>query len=439
MSQRAAAWAQPDEEKIRWNDALDQEHTWYTRAEAVRIADNVLAYQDKSGGWPKNIDMAQMLSEADRDRIREEQAKRGKTPNNITIDNGATHTQMRYLARVYNGTGYERFKESFLRGIGYLLEAQYDNGGWPQYYPLREGYYEQITFNDGAMVGVLEILRDITEGHQDFAFVDMGRHAQIEASFTRGIESILRMQVRQNGKLTAWCAQHDKNTLEPTWARAYEPPSLSGGESVGIVRFLMSIEAPSPEIIASIEGAVSWFQEVAIHGLRYERFSDEKGKRDRRVVSDPDASLLWARFYELGSNKPIFLGRDSIVRYALDEVEQERRSGYSYYGSWAKDLLENEYPLWKSKHASSNLGEYTFRPRVIHTTDLGADPDDEMSMVRHLVMGHWFDTEGLIVNTGCWLKTQENTNMLDALLDTYSKVVAQSQGSRSRISLRRIP
>ena len=43
---------------------------------------------------------------------------------------------MRYLARVYNGTGYERFKESFLRGIDYLLEAQYDNGGWPQYYPL---------------------------------------------------------------------------------------------------------------------------------------------------------------------------------------------------------------------------------------------------------------------------------------------------------------
>ena len=78
FSQNPVAWAQPDEEKIQWNDVLDQEHTWYTRAEAVRIADNVLAYQDKSGGWPKNIDMAQVLSEADRDRIREEQARRGK-------------------------------------------------------------------------------------------------------------------------------------------------------------------------------------------------------------------------------------------------------------------------------------------------------------------------------------------------------------------------
>ena len=182
--------------------------------------------------------MAQVLSEADKDRIREEQAKRGTIPNNITIDNGATHTQMRYLTRVYNGTGHERFKKSFLRGIDYLLEAQYDNGGWPQYYPLREGYYEQITFNDGAMIGVLEMLRDITTGLSDFAFVDATRRETIKGSLNRGIESILRMQVRQDGTLTAWCAQHDKNTLEPAWARAYEPPSLSGGESVGIVRFL---------------------------------------------------------------------------------------------------------------------------------------------------------------------------------------------------------
>ena len=64
---------------------------------------------------------------------------------------------------------------------------------------------------------------------------------------------------------------------------------------------------------------------------------------------------------------------------------------------------------------------------MIHTTDLGADPDDQMSLVRHFVMGNWFDTEGLIVNTGCWIKTQQNTNMLDALIDAYGEVVANLQ------------
>ena len=49
------------------------------------------------------------------------------------------------------------------------------------------------------------------------------------AAVARGIDIILRTQVRQNGELTAWCAQHDQETLEPAWARAFEPPSLSGG------------------------------------------------------------------------------------------------------------------------------------------------------------------------------------------------------------------
>ena len=397
----AEVWAQSGNKPILWDDALDQEPAWYASAEAVRIADNVLAYQDKSGGWPKNIDMARLLGEAEKDGIRKEQAERGATAQNITIDNGATHTQMRYLARVYKRTGFERFKESFLRGVDYLLEAQYNNGGWPQYYPIREGYYEQITFNDGAMVGVLDMLRDIATGQPYFAFVDATRRAGIEAAVTRGIESILRMQIRQDGKLTAWCAQHDKNTLEPAWARAYEPPSLSGGETVGIVRFLMSIEVPTPEIIAAIEGATAWLENVSIHGLRYDGFTNQEGEKDRRVVQDPDAPRLWARFYELGSNRPIFLGRDSVVRYALAEIERERRGGYSYYGTWADALLEKEYPQWRSRYLLSGIsrggaldGE---RHRVIVSTDIGGtDPDDFQSMIHLLLYADVLDIEGLI-------------------------------------------
>jgi hypothetical protein len=69
----------------------------------------------------------------------------------------------------------------------------------------------------------------------------------------------------------------------------------------------------------------------------------------------------------------------------------------------------------------------TFKPRVIHTTDLGADPDDEMSMVRHYAVSNWFDTEGLIVATGCWRKSQSNTGMLDALNNAYAQVVDNLQ------------
>ena len=64
----------------------------------------------------------------------------------------------------------------------------------------------------------------------------------------------------------------------------------------------------------------------------------------------------------------------------------------------------------------------SYKPRIINTTDLGADPDDEQSMVRFLVCANEFDTEGLIVATGCWKKTQENTEMLDKIVNAYEQV-----------------
>src|SRR3712207_3177707 len=99
-----------------------------------------------------------------------QKAETGKE-SSATIDNRATFTQLEYLARVYAAQKQERHREAFLRGLDYLLAAQYENGGWPQYYPLRKGYYARITYNDNAMVGVLELLRDVARRGADYAFV----------------------------------------------------------------------------------------------------------------------------------------------------------------------------------------------------------------------------------------------------------------------------
>jgi PelA/Pel-15E family pectate lyase len=113
----------------------------------------------------------------------------------------------------------------------------------------------------------------------------------------------------------------------------------------------MEIERPTPEIVAAIEGAVAWFEAVAIQGLRQENFADATGRKDRRVVPDAGAPPLWARFYELGTNRPIFLGRDSIVRYSYSEIEHERRNGYAYYGRWPASLLDTDYPKWRARRS----------------------------------------------------------------------------------------
>ena len=247
-------------------------------------------------------------------------------------------------------TNEPQYRQAFLKGLSHILEAQYPTGGWPQFYPLsKKSYHRHITFNDDAMVRILELLRDVSES-SDYAFLKTEERTKAKDAVTKGIDCILRSQIKQDEKLTAWCAQHDEKTLEPAWARSYEPPSISGAESVGVVRFLMSVEEPTPEIIAAVEGAVEWFRSVVIHGMRLERFTDAEGQKDRRVVEDSDAGPLWARFYEIGSNRPIFLDRDSVVRYSLSEIGQERRGGYAYYGSWATKLLTDEYQQWREKH-----------------------------------------------------------------------------------------
>jgi PelA/Pel-15E family pectate lyase len=330
---------------VRWSTAvLRQKPEWYASTDARVVADSVIRWQSAHGGWPKNTDLAAPPPSP---------VALGKTPgrdSTDTIDNGATTTPMRFLALMVRATRDTRYRAAFDRGVDYLLAAQYPSGGWPQYFPLRKGYYSHITYNDDAMVSVLTVLRAVAAGKPPYDFADAARRARAATAVARGIDCILRTQIKQNRKLTAWCAQHDETSLEPAWARNYEPPTLSGGESVGIVRFLMDIEQPTPEMVAAINGAVAWFEGVAIHGVRLEEFTGADGKRDKRVVADPAAEPLWARFYELGTNRPVFTGRDKVVRYAISEIEHERRNGYSYYVTSPASLIGKEYPRWRAKH-----------------------------------------------------------------------------------------
>ena len=346
-------WAQSGSERIDWDDALEQASDWYESSEAIRIADNVLLYQHDTGGWPKNLDMAQVLTAAEKDSIRREQDAGGTTLSNITIDNGATYTQIRYLARVHEATGRERFGEGVLRGIDYLLEAQYENGGWPQYYPIRDGYYENVTFNDDAMIGAMRVLRDVAQEEERFAFVDAERRHRAATAIEKGLDVILETQIEVDRTLTAWCAQYDPETLEPVGARSYEPPSISGGESVGIVEYLMELEEPSPEVIRAVEAAVAWFDRVKLTDVELVEVEDASLPDGYDLVvgyAPTDSSPLWARFYEIGTNRPMFLDRDGTVYRALSQIPYERRTGYDWLGGWPRELLAEKYPTWRKNH-----------------------------------------------------------------------------------------
>jgi PelA/Pel-15E family pectate lyase len=285
--------------------------------------------------------MATPLSDAAKRRL----ARRREA---ASIDNGATYTQLRFLARAFSATRDEPVQDAFAKGLDYLFDAQYENGGWPIYYPLRGGYEDHIHFNDNSVSGVLTLMDDVAKGASPFDFVDAERRRRADAAFDKGIDCILKCQVVVDGRRTAWCAQHEEKTLAPAPARTFEPVSLSGHESVDLVRCLMRVENPSPEIIVAVRDAVAWLDSVKIEGIRVVRIDTPQGD-DLAVKEDADAPAIWARFYEIGTNRPIFTGRDAIVRYRYDQIERERRTNYAYYGDWPRKLIDQEFPAWAAK------------------------------------------------------------------------------------------
>ena len=317
---------------------------FFKTEEAQRIGDNVLLYQQTTGGWPKNIYMPAELTEQEYNAA----LKAKEDTNQSTIDNNATTTEIEYLSRLYLATQKEKYKEGVLNGIQYLLKSQYENGGWPQFYPRPKGYYVQITYNDNAMVRVMNQLRSIYEKKAPYTFLPDNICEQARNAFNKGIECILKTQVRQNGELTVWCAQHDRVTLEPCKARAYELPSLSGQESDNIVLLLMSLPHPSADVVKSIEGAIKWFQKSEIKGIQKEYFTNSDGKKDYRMVPCEDCPTLWARFYDLETNRPFFCDRDGIKKYDISEIGHERRNGYSWYNKDGSKVLKR-YEKWKKE------------------------------------------------------------------------------------------
>ncbi|WPP39308.1 pectate lyase [Paenibacillus hunanensis] len=269
---------------------------------------DILKNQQSDGGWKKDY------SETSGDWAKS------------TIDNKATYSEIRRLAAEYSKTKDSKYSAAAIKGINFLFNMQYSNGGFPQIYKS-SGYHTHITYNDDAMVNVLILLDEVANRKGDFSFIDSGVASKAKQAVDKGVDCILKTQVTSGGKLTAWGQQHDSSSLKPAGARAFEVPSLSASESVGIVKFLKTRPSNS-QINASIKAAEDWFKAVKISGFRYERNSS-----DSYIVAD-SSSTIWARFYELNTNKPIFVGRDGVVKYNLKDIDQERRAGYAWYGNW---------------------------------------------------------------------------------------------------------
>jgi PelA/Pel-15E family pectate lyase len=328
----------------------------YDLSEGAAIADNVLLFQRANGGWLKNYDVRAVLTGEQRRAL-----VASRSDASTTFDNGATYSHVSFLAEAHLRTGEPRYRDACLRGIDFMLLAQNRNGGWPQFYPDTGGYRRYITFNDGAMIGVMTVLFRIAQEDPVFTCVDGERRVRVREALAHGVRCIVRCQVVQDGRPTVWCQQHDDLDYRPRGARTYEPAALASMESAEIVNFLMGFERPDGDVASAIRHAVKWFEMSAIRGIRLDKVSAPTTKyqhhtstEDLVVVVDPGAPPLWARYYDLATNTPLFCNRDGSIVPSLAEVDRERRTGYSWYTGEPQAVIAR-YPAWTTREAARRL------------------------------------------------------------------------------------
>lgn len=333
--------------------------SWYGGEEARHIADVIVSFQTPAGGWGKNMNRSGALRQPGQDYIGDNNSaflspQDFDTPREAnwhyvgTLDNNATSTEIRFLARVCAALpGHEGdvYRQSYIRGIRYLLAAQFPNGGWPQVWPLEGGYHDAITYNDDAVSQAAEVLTELAENKKNsFAFVPADLRAAAKVAAASALDIILKTQIVANGVPTIWGQQHDSLTLTPVAARNFEPALPSSEESADLLIYLMSLPTPSPELQRSVHAAARWLTRAAIMNYVWTK----QGAAGRHLENSAGAGPLWSRYYTTDL-QPRFGDRDKTIHDNVNELSAERRNGYSWFNQAPAKALKI-YARWSKEH-----------------------------------------------------------------------------------------
>jgi len=333
---------------------LDRPASWYAGPVARQTADTIVSFQTPAGGWGKNVDRSGPPRQRGQAYVPEEHLP-PSAESDIqadpawryvgTIDNNATTSELRFLARVQAALpGHEGdpYRAALAKGVRYLLTAQFPNGGWPQVFPLQGGYHDALTFNDDALADVVALLTEVRARRGDYAALAPGLAAEAGAAVDRALAVIMKTQVVIGGTRTIWGQQHDALTLQPAGARNFEPASLSSYESARLLVLLMQHGGRSPAVQSAVRDGVAWLRAHAIYGQEW----TAAGADGRRLVARPGAGPIWARYYDLRSMQPVFGDRDRRILDDVNAVSLERRNGYSWFGTQPQKALDR-YARWQ--------------------------------------------------------------------------------------------
>lgn len=386
--------------------------------DAARAAADALATgQQESGGWDYLVDFDPRKSSGcyrrtDAGKITAEDA--AGRHNTSTFDDNTTQSAIRFLLMLsHTSLGADERDQRIVTALDYalkkMLEAQYPNGAWPQRYDgkarnpadypvgkasipntypreyARENYAGHYTLNDNSQRDCILVM---LEAHKR-----TGKPEYLAAA-KKGGDFLIMAQLPEPQPV--WAQQYNKK-MEPAWARAFEPPSVSAGESSGVIRTLVDLylETGEKKYLQPIGAAIAWYQRSAIGPNK------------------------WARFYELGSNKPIYGDRDGKIHYTLEELSDERRTGYSWQSDFGVKRAMAFYGQVESAGRAAMLEMQKSRPlsgqqKESRVKSLGPRVDKAIAAMD--VQGRWIVRGN--IETSAFI---ENLNILCDYLEVAGK------------------
>jgi hypothetical protein len=268
------------------------------------------------GGWDHRVDVAHLDAGSNK-AIRKD--------GNCTFDDDITQGALSFLMTMDEEIDEPWLTEAIDLGLRFMIQSQFENGAWPQWYPLIGKYHDYYTFNDNAINDCIGVMM---KAHRIY-----GKREYLETA-KRGGDFIILSQFPQ--PQSGWAQQYSHD-LRPAWARSFEPPGICSLATVRNIRTLIDLYlyTKDEKYLEPIPPAFEWL---------------DHSKIDKN---------LWARLYEEGTNKPVYGDRNDgyKVHYDYEKISQKEKNSYGWQGEYGIHEAIRYYHEVKSMGAENYLDE----------------------------------------------------------------------------------
>lgn len=363
---------------------------------AVANARSLVWGQLECGGWVYVVDYTREGEERNyyRHNAGSDDQKLKSGANRGTYDDDTSQASLRMLMATDEALDGQdaSIHEAAMAGLEWVLKSQYAHGGFPQWYPLSAtGYSRHSTYNDGNMYNIMYLLMAAYEQYGDERY---------QRTLLRLGDFFINSQLPEPQPI--WAQQYDED-MRPAWARMFEPASVTGGETSGVMTALieMAVYTKDPKYLAPIPSALEWYKRSQLPNGR------------------------WARFYELKTNKPLYFTSDNRTTYRLIYDDSDMPDHYSFNASSYPQRVEDAYKAITGQGLEAHAAAR--RPKQLTPAALTTRAEEMEEAVRNTLSEQ--------TDKGVWVKTSGEQRIIDMGLvqrqmRTLSSYLAAANGNQ---------